>query len=735
MDDTTYDDIDFDAVGSLLLDDENLASIFELALTDTNFDEDDGEDDEQTTEKLVTPSSNFIDGAQLEQQLLQQSQQQASQPQQPMMQGQQQAPPSPQQPGQQGGAIPNFNWAAPYPTWRWGMPLPRGYPPPPVALQQHMMRLQHMQHMQHMQRMQQMQHLQQQQQQPQPQQQGSTASEGMGPQQSQQKKSKKKQNKPKQTKVQKQQDGTTSSTPPSNNKGSAKWADAKTPDDGDSEAGSKKEKVTPLSLEEIMKAEKEASASGKSITRILQSQPAQQRQRQQQQPQQQQQRQQQRREPKEDSRRALGSFWHGNGPLPRVDETCMMKVHELVGIMKFQMRPLYTNDTFRDDYYFAEANVRQQTRSLNGMPVLPLGSYEGGNEMGGAASRLGARPGINQPKRIKRKKKKMPGTNGKISVPVKLSLSGRENVSRQRLMEKARKFQQESKALGLHVKGSVRTPRKLMDIGIRRTTTSTTTTTTTGDKGEMKSEQKQMLSSSRWQVRLSINRCVGLLMSIKTLVDSGSRGKGSVMEKAGLIQSLATELGITSVVNKSDNEDDVDDSAPEAACDPQVLQSIANTTKGRRMLCRALPLLNPVQMRALVIAAMRVLPSLVAVGDPKDIESATSLQLKKEAWWKALLDEKISDLLSRGFGTAMMPFPSDGQPVFEVMPVALGALLDAHDDQALQKLVKTRGGATAIQDFLARGQTFCAPHPDFSAKWNELYQSFISKATATDKKK
>ena len=35
------DDIDFDAVGSLLIDDENLASIFELALTDTNFDEDD----------------------------------------------------------------------------------------------------------------------------------------------------------------------------------------------------------------------------------------------------------------------------------------------------------------------------------------------------------------------------------------------------------------------------------------------------------------------------------------------------------------------------------------------------------------------------------------------------------------------------------------------------------------------------------------------------------------------
>ena len=42
------DDIDFDAVGSLLLDDENLASIFELALTDSVFDEQD--DDEEDSE-------------------------------------------------------------------------------------------------------------------------------------------------------------------------------------------------------------------------------------------------------------------------------------------------------------------------------------------------------------------------------------------------------------------------------------------------------------------------------------------------------------------------------------------------------------------------------------------------------------------------------------------------------------------------------------------------------------
>jgi len=391
---------------------------------------------------------------------------------------------------------------------------------------------------------------------------------------------------------------------------------------------------------------------------------------------------------------------------------------------------------------------------LNGMPLLPLGSYEGGNEMGGASSRLGSRPGINQPKRIKRKKKKLPGSKGKVSVPVKLSLSGRENVSRQRLMEKARKFQHESKALGLHVKGSVRTPRKLMDIGSRTNVSNKDLETKNNE------QQKSMLSASRWQVRMSITRCVGLLMSIKTLIDSGSRGKSSDKEKASLIQALAAELGITPVVVEKDEKNEKDEnntdatttegaaatataatvvaepdinSVPEAVCDPQVLKAIADTTKGRRMLCRALPHLNPVQMRALVIASMRILPSLVSVGDPKDIESATSLLLKKEAWWKALLDEKISDLLIRGFGTAMMPYPSDGQPVFEVMPVALSALLDAHDDKALQKLVKTRGGATAIQDFLARGQAFCAPHPDFSTQWNELYQSFVKKVTA-DKK-
>ena len=748
-------DIDFDAVGSLLLDDENLASIFESALTDTNFDDDLFEDDEP----VATPQPQVLDGAQLEQQLLQQSQQQ----QQQQQQQQRPQPSQPSQPQQQQPRppVPNFNWQPPFQSWRWGMPLPSGYPPPPVALQQHMMRLQHMHHMQQMQQM------QQRQQQP-----GKGPPRGTKPgqqqrpppQQQPQQSSKPQQPSKKNAAAAAAAAAAQEQKEPSNNKGSASWADgANTKDEGEG-----KEKTAPLSLEEIMKLEEENK--GKSFA--PQQQPRQQvsnqpRQQAPNQPNQRYQQQQQRQEPKEDSRKALGSFWHGNGPLPRVDETCMMKVHELVGIMKFQMRPLYTNDTFRDDYYFAEANVRQQSRAMNGMPVLPLGSYEGGNNGGvGAASRLGARPGINQPKRIKRKKKKIPGSNRSVSTPVKLSLSGRENISRQRLVEKARKFQQESKALGLYVKGSVRTPRKLMDLGrvqkkVAEVVVNGAASGASGASGATGEEEtkssgaaapKLMLSSSRWQVRMSIHRCTGLLMNIKTVVDSGSRGKQSMREKAGMIKALARELGITQVRTerkKKEQKEETTDStveptaeptaaaasskdvpdAPEAVCDPTVLQAIAATTKGRRMMCRAIPMLNPIQMRALVIASMRILPTLVAQGNPKDIESATTLQLKKEAWWKALLDERISELLMRGYGTAMMPFPADAEPAFDIMPVALSALLDAHDEVALQKLVQTRGGATAIQEFLARGQNFCAPHPDFSKLWGELYQNFVSKVT------
>lgn len=334
---------------------------------------------------------------------------------------------------------------------------------------------------------------------------------------------------------------------------------------------------------------------------------------------------------------------------------------------------------------------------------------------------------------------------------MKLSLSGRENISRQRLVEKALKFQQESRALGLHLKGSVRTPRKLMDLKLVQKKVNNDDENTNDEGGETKSEEKKMLSAPRWQVRMAIGRCTGLLLTIKTLIDSGARSKQSQREKSGLVRSLAKELGITTVRTgkRDDNEKDTDETKdantdtaakaaaattpstdiPEAVCDPAVLKSIAVTTKGRRMLCRALPLLNPVQMRALVIAAMRILPTLVAQGNPKDIESATNLQLRKEAWWKALLDEKVSELLSRGFGTAMMPFPADAQPAFDVLPVALSALMDAHDDETLQKLVQTRGGATAIQDFLARGQNYCVPHPDFSKTWKDLYQTFIKRVT------
>ena len=128
--------------------------------------------------------------------------------------------------------------------------------------------------------------------------------------------------------------------------------------------------------------------------------------------------------------------------------------------------------------------------------------------------------------------------------------------------------------------------------------------------------------------------------------------------------------------------------------------------------------------------ALQVLPTLVASGNPQDIQASKSLQQKKEAWWKAVLDERLADILVRGFAVALQPFPAvSGQPVVEVLPSAMSALLGGHSDEDLRALVKTRGGATAIQDLVARGQHFCTPHPELGSKWAELYQTFVKKVT------
>ena len=655
------EDIDFDAVGSLLLDDDNLASIFELALTDTlDLDE---EEDAASPEPAQTPVNapqavpERISAADLETQL----QAQARQPQQVQQ---------PQQFQQPGRMAPQFNWVPPSPAWRWGMPLPMGYPPPPVALQQHMMmhhqNLQRMHH-QHMQMQMQQQQFQQQQQ--------------------QSKSGSQKQNNNKKASEEKV----------------GNWVNNKIKQDEDAKA---------LSLEEIMEAEKKAIAerggSGNSfaegvnvpvivsprkdgkgaLNRTRKSRDA-------------------------DSRQALGSFWHGNGPLPRVDESAMMKVHEIVNIMKFQMRPLYTNDVFRDDFYFAEANARQNERVSAGLAPLPLGSYEGTSDGAvGAAPRLGLRPGSKKDGSSAKRKVR----SGKIGKKMaNLSVSGRENVSRARLVEKALAFQKEAKALGMHLKGSVRTPRKLLDFAVSPVRKASSSSSSSAADSDSKTNVGSAMSAPRWAARLAISRCTGLLLKLKSL-ESGSPLK----ERAGTIKLLATEIGVTPSP----------DTEYIALCDVESLRRIAATTKGRRMLCRALPLFNPVQMRAFLVGAMQLLPTAVASGNPQDIQASKTLQEKKEAWWKAVLDERLADVFVRGFAVALQPFPAaSGQPVVELLPSAMSALLSAHSDEDLRALVKTRGGATVIQDLVARGQHFCTPHPELGPKWAELYQSFVKKVT------
>ena len=141
------DDIDIDDIASsLLLDDDRLASIFQLALDD---DEEDGgvqggtaepfqqqqatkftaseraapaPPAPQSIQSLPTPSTTVAeerpDAARMPESSLPMEQRQ-----QPMNAG---PAPGQQQP---------YRWIPPFPGWRWGMPLPPGYPPPPMPPQ------------------------------------------------------------------------------------------------------------------------------------------------------------------------------------------------------------------------------------------------------------------------------------------------------------------------------------------------------------------------------------------------------------------------------------------------------------------------------------------------------------------------------------------------------------------------------------------------------------------------
>ena len=70
-----------------------------------------------------------------------------------------------------------------------------------------------------------------------------------------------------------------------------------------------------------------------------------------------------------------GCFWHLAGKFPRIDFSpeCM-DYSEINLIMKMQFFPLRTNDVRRDDYYFDEAMARHRARLVSGMQPQPLGT-------------------------------------------------------------------------------------------------------------------------------------------------------------------------------------------------------------------------------------------------------------------------------------------------------------------------------------------------------------------------
>jgi len=379
---------------------------------------------------------------------------------------------------------------------------------------------------------------------------------------------------------------------------------------------------------------------------------------------------------------------------------------------------------------------------MTGQPLLPLGAYEGmGAE--GHSSRLGVRPGT-----------KDPAPSGKVGgsrarkARAQLSSGHREVISVQRLREKARTFQKESKTLGRHVKSSVRAPRQLLDMGASLPTSDgqgedapSVDKKTSESKGAQESKTAadevaqikrsssvtKPISAPHWQVRQAINKSRRLVLKIMSLnaalMQSGQKDTQAPETRQSLTDELARTIGL-----------EVKPNAPPGApvlwsVQSDVFKQIVSSTKGRRLICRAIPVLAAAHVAGLIVGSMSILGMLVAAGDPAQIQAAATLQLQKEAWWRAVLDERIAELIVRGLATATTPGP-EMCPVDLLIP-CLGQLMSNHDSKTLKELVASRGGAIVVQELIRRGQQFCgtSPNGQMAAQWGDLYNRFVAAVT------
>lgn len=122
-----------------------------------------------------------------------------------------------------------------------------------------------------------------------------------------------------------------------------------------------------------------------------------------------------------------------------------------------------------------------------------------------------------------------------------------------------------------------------------------------------------------------------------------------------------------------------------------MLMIIVSMSKGKKLVCRAVPWLPPGPVAALITAAMQHLPHFVAsAAEGSDAEEA---------------DELLSQSLAKWIRTAVMPQQNAADRVtLDLLTIWIRHLVESHDASILQALLNHPGGAKVFVALLERGK-------------------------------
>eukprot|EP01138_Halocafeteria_seosinensis_P011835 gb/GECG01012095.1/.p1 GENE.gb/GECG01012095.1/~~gb/GECG01012095.1/.p1 ORF type:complete len:817 (+),score=144.42 gb/GECG01012095.1/:1-2451(+) len=309
---------------------------------------------------------------------------------------------------------------------------------------------------------------------------------------------------------------------------------------------------------------------------------------------------------------------------------------------------------------------------------------------------------------------------------------------------KSRLWESFNHVLGRSEKGSLKKPRRLLNLGdepelpevsSKTLQESDATNLPRADKEEFYEERRKeaarkeaqtkaaakMLAGkltdqdpdkqSLWSARAAISSGLDALVRVRDAANSRSiRLKSSpppdqqeteLMQKqirdslSQLVRALGLETNFEFGTDSSNqtNSFSLRDLSTPSEDGLALLMVTISMSKGKKLLCRAVPWLPPGPVAALVTAAMKHLPHFVAsAAEGPDAEEA---------------DELLSESLAKWISTAVVPQTTDNQDShtsLDLLIIWIRHLINSHDASILQALLNHPGGAKVFIALLERGK-------------------------------